>query len=119
MIIFETSIWIFRWSYYGYFINSHYYWYFNITAQIREANQYHNLAIAEVEASDFDASIIAKYATGQVNNKIKTTFQNASVSYDTDQSYANERIYKVTTSYKITLPILGYERTNKIIGYAR
>lgn len=92
---------------------------FNITAQIREANQYHNLAIAEVEASDFDASIIAKYATGQVNNKIKTTFQNASASYDTDQSYANERIYKVTTSYKITLPILGYERTNKIIGYAR
>lgn len=92
---------------------------FNITAQIREANQYHNLAIAEVEASDFDASIIAKYAKGQVNNKIKTTFQNASVSYDTDQSYANERIYKVTTSYKITLPILGYERTNKIIGYAR
>ena len=24
---------------------------FNITAQIREANQYHNLAIAEVEAN--------------------------------------------------------------------
>lgn len=92
---------------------------FNVTSQIHEANEYHNLAIAEVEASDFDASVIAKYATGQVNSKIKTSFQNASVSYDSNQSYANERIYKVTTSYKITLPILGYERTNKIIGYAR
>lgn len=92
---------------------------FNITAQIREANAYHNLAIAEVEASDFDASVIAKYATGQVNSKIKTTFKDASVTDNNDEFYANERIYQVTTTYKLSLPILHYEKENKIIGYAR
>ena len=86
----------------------------NITSQIREANEFHNLAIAEVEASDFDDSIIKKYATGEVNPNVITEFKN-----DSSVDYASERIYKVTTTYKISLPILGYVKTTTISGYAR
>lgn len=91
----------------------------NISSQIREANEFHNLAIAEVEASNFDDSIITKYATGQVNPNVITEFKNASVTTDTSKNYASERIYKVTTTYKISLPILGYVKTTTITGYAR
>ena len=91
----------------------------NITSQIREANEFHNLAIAEVEASDFDDSIIKKYATGEVNPNVITEFKNASVTTDSSVDYASERIYKVTTTYQITLPILGYVKTTTISGYAR
>ena len=91
----------------------------NITSQIREANEFHNLAIAEVEASDFDDSIIKKYATGEVNPNVITEFKNASVTTDSSVDYASERIYKVTTTYKISLPILGYVKTTTISGYAR
>lgn len=92
---------------------------FNITSQVREANEFHNLAIAEVEASNFDASVIEKYAKGKVNSNVLTEFKNVSVSSDETSYYASERIYKVTTTYRLSLPILGYVATNSIVGYAR
>lgn len=91
----------------------------NVGSTIRQAEAFHNLAIAEVEASNFDEGVIKKYAEGRVNEHYLTTFTNVSAVTDSSSTAASERIYLVKTTYKISIPILGYSKTNVISGYAR
>lgn len=90
----------------------------NISSQISQAQDFHNVAVAEVEASNFNSNIINKYETGKVNSDFKIEFKNVSTK-DTNNDYIEENIYKVTTKYTVSIPILGYKKTNYIVGYAR
>ncbi len=87
----------------------------NITLQMNTAYNYHHYAIAQISQSHFDEGIMEAMAT---SDKYRITYTDCSVDHDLE-FYPKEEIYQVETEYTVKLPIIGYEMTNKIIGYAR
>jgi len=87
----------------------------NITAKIKQAYSYHHYMIAQIEASHFNENV-----TQQLLSESPYIHQIKDCSISTeDQLYVEEMIYQVTTTYKISLPMIGYTTENTIIGYAR
>lgn len=87
----------------------------NITSKIKQAYSYHHYMIAQIEASHFNENV-----TQQLLSNSPYTHQITDCSIASkDQLNVEEAIYQVTTTYKISLPIIGYTTENTIIGYAR
>lgn len=97
----------------------------NVYSVINRANDYHETVIAEIEASNFSSSVINAYTANggygtNTNNKLfKTEIVDRSVLNEDTNLEKVGRIYEVKTSYKVTIPILNYNVTKTIQGFAR
>lgn len=83
---------------------------------INKANDYHQTAIAEIQASNFSSSVIQKYRTG--TEPFVTTVEDKTV-VSTDNLERTGKICEVTTTYTIKIPIINYSATKTIRGFAR
>lgn len=87
-----------------------------ITASIstQKAQNYHTTVVQELENSNFSQQVINETVAkakdnGYMNIKVEV-FRNE----QTDASYA-----KVSLPYSYSIPVLGQEKNNVIVGYAR
>lgn len=69
--------------------------------QISKLNDYHYAAVQEMESSDFSPVVI---------NRIRSNGE-YTVNVEDKTLKEDMRIYQVTTSKKISLPILNFEKT--------
>ena len=87
----------------------------NVFSTINKANAYHQTCIAELQASNF--ADISKYQGD--HNGFHTTITNRTVKNDNENLEKTGRIYEVVTTYKVSIPFIGYSSTKTIQGYAR
>ena len=73
----------------------------NVQMQISKLNDYHYAAVQEMESSDFSPVVI---------NRIRSNGE-YTVNVEDKTLKEDMRIYQVTTSKKISLPILNFEKT--------
>lgn len=89
----------------------------NVFSVINKANSYHQTCIAEIQASNYSASIISKYQND--TGDFRTSIVDRTVSNMDENLEKTGRIYEVTTSYTIEIPIINYQSTKVLHGYAR
>lgn len=89
----------------------------NVFSVINHANAYHQTCIAEIQASNFSSAVIQSYANS--DNPFQTVVIDRTVASNEDNLEKTGRIYEVITTYKISIPIINYETTKQIHGYAR
>ena len=82
---------------------------FNMQLQISKLNDYHYAAVHELESSDFSLVVQQKVKD---NGIYDIRIENRSLKDDM-------RIYQVTTSKHIIMPILGFDREYKKESVAR
>lgn len=73
----------------------------NVQMQISKLNDYHYAAVQEMESSDFSPVVV---------NRIRSNGE-YSVNVEDKTLKEDMRIYQVTTSKKISLPVLNFEKT--------
>lgn len=89
----------------------------NVFSVINKANAYHQTCIAEIQSSNFSSEIISKYTEDTV--PFETEIIDRTVKNENDNLERTGRIYEVVTTYEISIPVINYEITQTIQGYAR
>ena len=89
----------------------------NVTVTINKANAYHQTCISEIQASNFSTSVNSKY-TGNTG-MFKTTIKNKSIVDENENIEKTGRIYEVSTTYTIKIPVINYSTEQVIVGFAR
>lgn len=87
----------------------------NISANIKQAYYYHHYMIAQIEASHFNTNVINQLIS---NSPFKHDLKDCSIQSE-DSLFLEEKIYQIKTTYSLRLPLIGYQTTQSIIGYAR
>lgn len=87
----------------------------NLQNQINKANEYHQICIAELQASNFSSQVITKYTSN--TDPYVTTITNRTV--DNGSLTGANRIYEVKTVYQVSMPIINYSTTKTLVGYAK
>ena len=87
--------------------------YIMLSLNTQRAQNYHSMVVSEIEASDYAADVISACQTKAVENG----YTGLKIEKKTN---VNGRPYaKVTLTYKNSIPILGMDTANEIVGYAR
>lgn len=89
----------------------------NVYTVINKANDYHETCIAEIQASNFSSAVISSYTS--TTDPFTTQIVNRSALNDDTNLERTGRIYEVITTYDIKIPIIGYNITKSIQGFAR
>ena len=79
------------------------------------SNEYHQICIAELQASNFSSQVITKYTSN--TDPYVTTITNRTV--DNGSLTGANRIYEVKTVYQVSMPIINYSTTKTLVGYAK
>lgn len=90
----------------------------NTFSIISKANDYHDTCIAELQASNFSPAVIKQYQ-GDTGDFHTTIVNRSNVINNVDNLDKTGRIYEVTTTYKVSIPIIGWSSTKTIHGFAR
>lgn len=87
--------------------------YIILSLNTQRAQNYHSAVISEIEASNYASDVIAECQSKAIENGY------TGLSIETKTSVNGAKYAKVTLTYKNSLPILGMDATNEIVGYAR
>lgn len=87
----------------------------NMTSQINHAYNYHHSAVAAIEESHFEPSLMNAL---KENGQYKLSFHDQSIQHDLEL-YPKENLYQIETTYELKIPIIGYKTECKIVSYAR
>ena len=85
---------------------------------VEKANSYHQTCIAELQSSNFAPDVIRQYQ-GDTGDFHTTITNRSNVIDSVDNLDKTGRIYEVTTTYTLKIPIIGYSSTKTIHGFAR
>ena len=77
----------------------------------KNAREYHEEAIHQIEASNFDSDVISQCISD-------ATKEGYTLKISNDGSYENSSRYKVTLTYHSKVMILGIDQTHTLEGYA-
>lgn len=92
----------------------------NVYTYINKANDYHETTIAEIEASNFSQAVIDSYVNNENSSGFKTEITDKTAQFNKDENLERTgRICEVKTTYTIKIPIIQYEVTKTIQGFAR
>ena len=85
------------------------YSFISVNLQISEAQQAHLTAVAELESSNYTQAVIEKVIG---HSYYPTRVQVLDI-------YAERRMIKIETDYKVSVPFLGVIKTGKLTSYGR
>lgn len=85
--------------------------YSSASLSTKQAREYHENAIHQIEASDFDSDVINQCVSDAAKNGYTLKVSN-------DGFYENSSRYKVTLTYHSRVVLLGINQTHTLEGYA-